>query len=114
MAGLAVACAVAQGWLLRARGVPLFSAAAVDEAFPVVPVAMVICAGMGAAIVTRLPRHRIGWLLLLQVGTGVGLVALASVGPGSPIPHRGAGWATLTAKIFGVPWALGCWRWFSS
>ena len=55
-----MACAVAQGWLLRARGVPLFSAAAVDEAFPVVPVAMVICAGMGAAIVTRLPRHRIG------------------------------------------------------
>ena len=43
----------------------------------------------------------------------MGLVALASVGPGSPIPHRGAGWATLTAKIFGVPWAFQCARWAS-
>ena len=75
-------------------------------------VAMVICAGMGAAIVTRLPRHRIGWLLLLQTGVGVGLVAgqiaWVAVAPGSPLPSWVGAWAALTSKLFGVPWALGC------
>ena len=112
MVGLAVACAVAQGWLLWARGVPLLSALAVDDAFPVVTVAMVVCASMGALIVSRFPRHRIGWLLLLQVGVGVGLVAgqvaqLAST-PGSPVDESVAGWSTLASKVFGVPWALSC------
>jgi signal transduction histidine kinase len=112
MVGLAVACTVAHGWLLSARGVPLLSALAVDDAFPVVPVAMVVCVCMGAVIVSRFPRHRIGWLLLLQVGVGVGLVAgqvaqLASTS-GSPVGQYIAGWAALTSRVFGVPWALSC------
>jgi signal transduction histidine kinase len=112
MVGLAVVCAVAQGWLLWARGVPLLSALAVDDAFPVVTAAMVVCVCMGAVIVSRFPRHRIGWLLLLQVGVGVGLVAgqvaqLASTF-GSPVGQYLAGWAALTSRVFGVPWALSC------
>jgi signal transduction histidine kinase len=112
MVGLAVACAVAQGWLLWARGVPLLSALAVDDAFPVVTAAMVVCVCMGAVIASRFPRHRIGWLLLLQVGVGVGLVAgqvaqLASTS-GSPLGQYLAGWAALTSRVFGVPWALSC------
>ena len=112
MVGLAVACAVAHGWLLWARGVPLLSALAVDDAFPVVTAAMVVCVCMGAVIVSRFPRHRIGWLLLLQVGVGVGLVAgqvaqLASTS-GSPLGQYLAGWAALTSRVFGVPWALSC------
>ena len=103
----------AQGWLLRARGVPLLSAAAVDEAFPVVTVAMVICAGMGAAI--RHPAAVAPYRLAaaaLQAGVGVGLVAgqvaWVAVAPGSPLPSWVGAWAALTAKVFGVPWALGC------
>src|SRR6476619_1025021 len=93
MVCVAVACALAQGCRICRAGIPLLSASAVDEAFPVVPIAVVICAGMGAAIVTRLPRNRIGWLLLLQVGVGVGLVAgqlarAAAVAPDSPVPGR--------------------------
>ncbi len=109
---LAAGCAVAQGWLLRIRDVGLLSAAAVDDAFPVVPVAVVICAGMGAVVVSRFPRHLIGWLLLLQVGAGLGLVAgqVAQLGgtPAFPISPSVAGWAILLSKAFGVPWAFGC------
>jgi len=94
MVYVAVACALAQGWLLWRAGIPPLSAAAVDEGFPVVPIAVVVCAGMGAAIVTRQPRNRIGWLLLLQVGVGVGLVAgqlaRAAVAAGSPGPGGSA------------------------
>jgi hypothetical protein len=117
LVGLAAVCAIGQAWLLRIRGVALFSAAAVDDAFPVVTVAMVVCVGMGAVVVSRLPRHRIGWLLLLQVGAGIGLVAgqvaqLAST-PTSPIIRSVAGWATLASEVFGVPGLWAAWRWSS-
>ena len=68
------ALAVAQAFLLAAAGVPLWSAEAVSEGFPGIPLATVVGALVGAVILSRHPRHRIGWLFCLgQLGVAVGL-----------------------------------------
>jgi GAF domain-containing protein len=75
LAAISVAGAVSQVGLLLAARVPLLSAEAVDRAFPIITTAVVIGALVGAVIVGRLPRHRIGWLFCLgQAGAAVGLV----------------------------------------
>ncbi|HKE71083.1 MAG TPA: hypothetical protein VKB55_17605, partial [Nocardioidaceae bacterium] len=55
----------------------LFSEAAIAEhGWPFAPIATIGAAAMGAVIVTRYPRHPIGWLLsLIGVFSAVSLVA---------------------------------------
>jgi signal transduction histidine kinase len=107
MVAVTAACAVGHGWLIHRRGVPLLSGAAVDDAFPVITVAMVLCAVVGALILDRSPRHPVGWLLAAQAGAGVGLIAgqVAAVGGLDP---RLKDVMLLVGKVLGPPWALGC------
>src|SRR4051812_5428152 len=74
-----VALAVAQGFLLAAAGVPLWSAEAVGNGFPGIPLATVVGALVGAVILSRHPRHPVGWLFCLgQLGVAMGLAARAA------------------------------------
>ena len=92
------ALAVAQAYLLAAAGVPILSAVAVSEGFPGIPLATVVGALVGAVILSRHPRHRIGWLFCLgQLGVAVGLTAraagnLALAGDRSSTAGRVAEW----------------------
>jgi signal transduction histidine kinase len=73
------ALVVTQAVLLRAGGVPLLSADAVANGFPGVPIATVVGALVGAVILSRRPRHRIGWLFCVgQLGVAAGLAARAA------------------------------------
>jgi GAF domain-containing protein len=75
---LTVLLAVAQIAVLVRASTPLFSGETSDDGFPVVTVAAVVASTLGALIVARYPRHRIGWLFLIgQLGTMVGLAAQA-------------------------------------
>ena len=72
------ACSLAEAGAMRLAGVPLFSATAFSNAFPIVNIATVVGALVGAVILTRHPRHRIGWLFCWgQLGVAVGLLARA-------------------------------------
>ena len=76
LVGLTVAGVAVQTVLLLAAGVPLLSRDALDETFPIIPLAVLVGAVVGALIVDRHPRHRIGWLLCIgQAGAAVGLAA---------------------------------------
>ena len=78
LVGVTVAGVTAQTALLVAAGVPLLSRDALDETFPIIPLAVLVGAVVGALIVGRHPRHRIGWLLCLgQAGAAVGRAARA-------------------------------------
>ena len=84
----------AQAFLLAAAGVPLLSAAAVGEGFPGIPLATVVGALVGAVILSRHPRHRVGWLFCLgQLGVAIGLAARAAGNlalADGRFPHGGA------------------------
>ena len=91
----------------------LFSEAAIAEhGWPFAPLATVGVATMGAVIVTRYPRHPIGWLLsLIGVFSAVSLVAetysiwvLDSDGPGAASLGHVAGWVSV---MLGGQVALG-------
>ncbi len=73
-----VLLAVAQIAILVRATTPLFSGETFENGFPVVTLASVVASTLGALIVARYPRHRIGWLFLIgQLGTMVGLAAQA-------------------------------------
>ena len=96
---LTAALAAAQAALLRAGGVPLLSATAVGNGFPGITVATVVGALVGAVILSRRPRHPIGWLFCLgQLGVAAGLAA------------RAAGDAALAGGL-GFPEAGRTWEW---
>jgi signal transduction histidine kinase len=85
-----------------------------DHGWPLAPLAGVGCALMGALIVSRHPRHPLGWLLsvasLLSVtlaGEAYSVWVLDGNGPGSPYSAHVAAWASpllgwpaFTALIF--------------
>jgi GAF domain-containing protein len=76
--GLTCLFAVAQITLIIWSDAPIISARNVSNGFPLVTFAAVAGAGIGALIVSRYPRHRIGWLLVVgQCGTAFGVAAQA-------------------------------------
>ncbi len=97
LAAVTVAGVAVQAVLLARAGVPLLSAQAVERTFPVVPLATLVGGVVGALIVGRHPRHRIGWLFCVgQAGAALGLAA------------QTLGWAVLDAEL-GPPPAVGRW-----
>ena len=90
----------------------LFSAASVAEGFPVIPLGVLLSAVLGALILGRHPRHRIGWLLsLAAVGGGLGFATSAYayrvlVAPGSDQAMLGH-WAAWVSQFFNASYALG-------
>jgi signal transduction histidine kinase len=104
-----VALAVAQAFLLAAADVPLLSAAAVRDGFPGIPLATVVGALVGAVILSRHPRHRVGWLFCAgQLGAALGLAAraagdLALAGGRFPQAGRAADWVgDLLGSVFAL------------
>jgi hypothetical protein len=103
------ALAVTQAFLLAAADVPLVSAAAVRDGFPGIPLATVAGALVGAVILSRHPRHAVGWLFCLgQLGAAIGLTAraagdLALSGGRYPGPGRVAEWV---GDLLGSTFAL--------
>src|SRR3712207_847659 len=63
----AVTCAVALAHvlLLIASEQPVFAREVISDGFPLVTIGAVVGAGVGAVIVSRYPRHRIGWLFVV-------------------------------------------------
>ena len=112
--GLAVLAGVLDTVFTAAYRPLLSEATWADHGWPLAPLAGVGCALMGALIVSRHPRHRLGWLLsvasLLSVtlaGEAYSVWVLDGNGPGSPYPAHVAAWASpllgwpaFTALIF--------------
>jgi hypothetical protein len=76
---VAAACTLGTGALLRAQGIGLWSATALGNGFPGVDLATVVGVLVGAVILSRQPRHPIGWLFCLgQLGVALGLLGGAA------------------------------------
>ena len=110
LVGLTVVGVAAQTVLLVAAGVPLLSRDALDETFPIIPLAVLVGAVVGALIIDRHPRHRIGWLLCVgQAGSAVGLVAQtlgAGARRGLPVPPPVLDVAAWVGPLLGASYAL--------
>jgi signal transduction histidine kinase len=111
LAALCLVCAVTDT-VLTLDSRPFFSEAAVAKhGWPFVTLATVACAAMGALIVSRYPRHPIGWLLTATGVTGaVSLVTeawsiwiLRADGPGSEYFGHAIGWFS---ALVGAPLAI--------
>ncbi|PWW21459.1 hypothetical protein JD79_00591 [Geodermatophilus normandii] len=106
-----VAVSAGQIVVLVAGGLPLLAAESLDEPFPTVTVAVAIGSVIGAVIVDRHPRHRVGWLICTgQAGAALGLGAqalgLAVLVGDLPVPEpvgHVAGWV---GSVFGASYAL--------
>jgi signal transduction histidine kinase len=89
----------------------LLSAASITEGFPIIPLGVVLSAVVGALVLTRHPRHRIGWLLsIAAAGVAAGFVAsgcaywlLAMRDPDAVAAGHAAAWV---AQVFGASYAL--------
>ena len=113
LAGVSAVCAIGDT-LVVASFQPLLSEASIAfHAWPLVPIAALGSAVMGAVIVSRYPRHPIGWLLsVVGVTSSISVLSEAysiwRVEEGGP----GSDWAgTLSgevAALLGGPLALAC------
>jgi hypothetical protein len=90
----------------------LVSMDSIADGFPVIPLGVLAGAVLGALIIARHPRHRIGWLLAVaSAGGAIGFAAsayayrvFASPGGG---PVAAGHWAAWVAQFFGAAYALG-------
>ncbi|SFU08968.1 hypothetical protein SAMN05660657_05576 [Geodermatophilus amargosae] len=111
LCAMTVAVSAGQLALLAAGGLPLMAVESLDEPFPTVTIAVAIGSVIGAAIVDRHPRHRVGWLICAgQAGAALGLaaqaLALAVLVGELPVPApvgHVAGWI---GSMFGASYAL--------
>ena len=102
--------AVAEVLLLAISDRRLVSTRNLADGFPIVTAAAVAGAGIGALIVSRYPRHRVGWLLVVgQLGTafGVAVQAYAHVALtgrlGTPASGHLAVWLSVqTGAVFAI------------
>jgi hypothetical protein len=110
------ACGVADALVLRANGISLFSAVAVGNGFPGINLAALVGALVGVVILSRHPRHPIGWLFCLgQLGVALGLLTGAAgnaVASGALLVPPGVGAVSAwLGELLGVQFALvllGC------
>jgi len=100
VAGLAAVAALLDTLFTAAHLALLSEATVADHGWPLITLAGVGCAFMGALIVSRLPRQPLGWLLCTAGLISVTLAAeaygdwvLEGDGPGSPYWAHVAGWA---------------------
>ncbi len=96
---------------LVAAGVPLPSREALEHTWPIVPLAVLVGAVVGALVVGRHPHHRVGWLFCVgQAGASLGLAAqaleravLTGTVPASTRVGQLTGWI---GHLFGAGYAL--------
>lgn len=110
LVGLTVAGVAAQTALLVVAGIPLLSREALDRTFPIIPLAVLVGAVVGALIIARHPRHGIGWLLCVgQAGAAVGLPAqtlVVAARRGLPVPDHVLDVAAWAGALLGASYAL--------
>src|SRR6478752_248019 len=100
LAVVTAACSVAEAVAMRLAGVPWLSVTAFSNAFPIVNLATVVGALVGAVILTRHPRHRIGWLFCWgQLGVAVGLLCKALT---DGIDHGGIAGSAGLSRVAGM------------
>ena len=103
LAGLTLLCCAAQPVLLAMGGMSLWSREALDHGFPLVTLTAAVGAVVGGLILSRHPRHRIGWLFTIgQLGTAAGQAAEAY------------GWAVLDGNLAGPATLAHLASWFSN
>ena len=105
--GLATLAAILDTIFTAAHRSLLSEATWAEHGWPLVPLSGIGCALMGALVISRYPRHRLGWLLLAASMLSVTLAAesysnwvLDGNGPGSPYWAHVAAWA---APLLGWP-----------
>jgi hypothetical protein len=108
--GLTCCLALAQVTLIAVSERRLVSTRNLADGFPIVTLAAVAGAAIGALIVSRYPRHRVGWLLVVgQLGTAFGVAvqayaheALSGRLRGAPGAHVAVWLSIQTGAIFAV------------
>ena len=111
LAGISAACAVADTFVVSAFQPLLSEATIAVHGWPLVNLAALGSAVMGALVVSRYPRHPIGWLLsVIGVTTSVSLLAesysIWVVDEGGPGPGWAGDLAGWLAALLGGPVAL--------
>src|SRR3954469_5064047 len=93
-----------------ARVSPLSNAALIDHGWPMVTLTTLSCSVMGALVVSRYPRHPIGWLLLVSGLSSISisseaysLWAFDGSGHGPALAGHLTGWLS---ALFGAPLAM--------
>src|ERR687894_2029703 len=103
LAGLTILCCAAQPVLLASGGMSLWGGEALDHGFPLLTVTAATGAIVGGLILSRHPRHRIGWLFTIgQLGTAAGQAAEAY------------GWAVLDGDLDGSSTLAHLASWFAN
>src|SRR4051794_24512784 len=110
MAAFGALLAVADTGFTVARVSPLSHAALVDHGWPMVTLTTLSCSVMGALVVSRYPRHPIGWLLLVSGLSSISisseaysLWAFDGAGHGPALAGHLTGWLS---ALFGAPLAM--------
>jgi signal transduction histidine kinase len=100
---LTILCCVAQPVLLASGGMSLWGAEALDHGFPLLTLSAATGALVGGLILSRHPRHRIGWLFTVGLlGTAAGQAAEAY------------GWAVLDGDLDGSSTLAHLASWFAN
>jgi signal transduction histidine kinase len=103
LAGLTLLCCAAQPVLLASGGMSLWSGEALDHGFPLLTLTAAAGAIVGSLILSRHPRHRIGWLFSIgHLGTAAGQAAEAY------------GWAVLDGNLDGSRTLAHLASWFAN
>jgi signal transduction histidine kinase len=103
LTGLTILCCAAQPVLLASGGMSLWSGEALDHGFPLLTLTATTGAIVGGLILSRHPRHRIGWLFIIgHLGTAAGQAAEAY------------GWAVLDGDLDGSSTLAHLASWFAN
>jgi signal transduction histidine kinase len=103
LAGLTLLCCAAQPVLLAAGGMSLWGLDALNHGFPLLTLTAAAGTIVGALILNRHPRHRIGWLFTVGLlGTAGGQAAEAY------------GWAVLDGELDGPHTLAHLGSWFAN